>query len=228
MVLVGLVTLAVYALALLTVERLPGIDIASPLAIWWTGAWLLGGVFGVWNLWDSALDARDAYRRRKSKRIRAGGIWRLRSDALQCSACVMMVAAGLLAILQLGSPDIRTGLILTGGLAVICNQAWNRIDRERVIRMPSSSVEARAMTRLATEIAADARQMGHDVANTIMQPVAVLEMLRNRPGTFPADVEDIDEAIDALISLTEHVHTLHQHVKERDPSYEKPPEIPHG
>jgi hypothetical protein len=222
MILVELVTIAAYIVTLEIVVLLPGgIEVVSPLAEWWTGAWLGGAVFGAWNLWDSALDARDAYRRGKSSRIKAGGIWRMRSDLLQCVACVMMVAAGCLAIVQWSSPDVRTALILVGGLAVICNQAWNRIDRERVTRMPSSGIESRAMERLAQDIAADARLFGHEFDNIISLPVGTLEILRVRPGTTREEAEQINASVIALLTLAEHVHALHQRIKAKDPSTEK-------
>jgi hypothetical protein len=136
MALVALVTLAAYGLALALLTALPGVDVAQPPAIAWTAGFAVAVAFGAWNVWDSLLDARAAYRRGETARIIAGGLWRLRSDALQGASCTAMAAAGALVIVQWGSLEVRAAIIAVAGLTLAANQVWNRIDRERVLRMP--------------------------------------------------------------------------------------------
>jgi hypothetical protein len=150
MLLVGLATLALYALALLAVDFVPGADIRSPLPIWWTGAFAVAVAFAAWNVWDSWLDARAAYRRGSPERTRAGGLWRLRSDMLQGSCCAAMAGAGALAIVQWGTVELRTTIILLAALMLVVNQVWNRIDRERVSRMTAPVADARYHEAQAT------------------------------------------------------------------------------
>lgn len=218
MMLVGLTTLCMFGIAVLLADRIPGVDVALPIALYWTCAWLLGAVFGGWNLRDSIRGSRATYRlERSTAATKAGGLWLLRSDFLQCSACLAMVAAGILAILQWSTVDVRTALILVGGLSIVINQVWNRLDRERVTRMPSVRDETRAMERLAAEIAASARRLGHDIANAINGPVGTLELLRARPGTTPEEAAEIGEAINTLVALADHVRTLHASIRASDP-----------
>lgn len=218
MAFVTLLTLAGFGLVLGIVSTLPGLDIVMPLPIWWVATFWVGVVFATWNLWDSVLDARAAFLRGRADRILLGGLWRMRSDALQCMTCCAMVAAGCLAILQFGTVEIRTGLILAGGITLVVNQLWNRLDRERIMRMPPLSGGAREMEQLAMRIAADARQMGHDIRDGLQMPVGELELLRSRPGMTAQEVADIDAAITALMKLADHIQALHQRVKASDPS----------
>lgn len=218
MVLVGLVTLACYALALLLVTLLPGADIVSALPISWTGAFALATVFAGWNLWDSLLDARAAHRRRATRRTIAGGWWRLRSDALQGACCTAWAGAGALAIVQWAGPETRTALILSGALAIVANQVWNRIDRERISHMPRPTRDAEALETIAIQLAADARTVGHDVANDLQMPVTTFSLLRERPDLTPQEVEDIDLSMTALLNLGAHVARIHQHARSLDPS----------
>lgn len=143
MVLLGLVVLALYALALLLVNMIPGVDVVQPYPISWTAAFALGTVFAGWNFYDALLDARAAYRKGEGQRIVAGGLWRLRSDILQGACCATMAAAGALAIVQWGGIETRTALLAAAGLALVANQIWNRLDRERVTRMPPTDHDAR-------------------------------------------------------------------------------------
>lgn len=175
MVLVALSTLALYGLALLLVNLLPGADIVQPYPIWWTGAFAVAVAFAGWNVWDSLLDARAAFRRGEPQRIIAGGLWRLRSDALQGACCTAMAGAGALAIVQWGGLEGRTALISVAALALVANQVWNRVDRERVMRMPPTDHDARyhelrAQIRLAEAAAALQGAEKHD-ALTVMTRV---------------------------------------------------------
>lgn len=222
MLLVGLATLALYGLALMAVTLLPDADIVSPLPISWTGAFALATVFAGWNLWDSLLDARAAHRRRATRRTIAGGWWRLRSDALQGACCTSWAGAGVLAILQWGTQEIRTALILAGALALVANQVWNRIDRERISHMPRPTRDAEALETIAIQLAADARTIGHDVASSLQAPVGTLSLLRERPDLTPQEVEDIDLSMKALLDLAAHVQRLHQHARSIDPSLRGP------
>jgi hypothetical protein len=217
MILLGLVTLAVYTLALILIDLTPGMDVVQPLAVGWTGAWLLGSVFGARNLWDATLDVKSAYRRERSATVKAGGLWLMRSDFLQCSACLLMVSAGGLAILQWSSPEVRTGLILAGGLSVVINQVWNRLDRERVIRMPSIDSERRSLERLAREIAVDARVMGHLVANELSEPVGLIDLVLETAVLTPQHRVDLVTARDRMLDLSEHISALHQEIRNLEP-----------
>lgn len=222
MALVALSTLAVYGLVLTAISQTPGVDIRMPLPAVWVAAFAVAVVFSAWNLWDSLLDTRAAFKGGRSRRVIAGGLWRLRSDALQGACCTAMAGAGALAIVQWGSPEIRTALILAAAVLLVANQVWNRYDRERVMRMPSAENDARQLERLAAEIASDAREGFHEVGNTLQHPVAVLDLLRTRPGITPGEVEEIDDAIGALTDLAVHVRLLHERVRALDPSLRRP------
>lgn len=223
MALVGLVVLALYALVLLGLAFVPGADIVMPLPISWTGMFAVAVAFAAWNLWDSLLGMRGAVRGDRPARMIAGSFWHLRSDALQGACCTALAGAGALAIVQWGGAEVRTALLTAGGVAIAVNQVWNRLDRERVQRMPGPISEARAMEHLAIALAADARRMGHDVAETLQYPVGVLEMLRIRPGLTEQEVAEIDAAVGQLVALAEHIQALHQQVRAHDPSVRDQP-----
>lgn len=219
MMLVGGGTVACYTLALLLVRLWPGgAEIVQPAPVWWVGAFAVGVAFAAWNLWDSLLDVRRVFVRHRPQRVIAGGFWRLRSDALQGACCTAWAAAGALSLVQWGTADQRAGLITAGALALVVNQAWNRIDRERIVRMPSAHAEARTMEQVAVSLAADARRMGHDVRDTLQLPVGVLELLRTHHDLTPSEAAEIDLAVGALVTLAEHVAALHARVRALDPT----------
>lgn len=223
-VLLGTATLILYTGVLALISYLPGTDIRSPLSIGWTGAFALATVFATWNFWDSLLDVRAAYRRGAPARTIAGGFWRLRSDALQGACCVAMAGAGTLAIIQWSTMEVRTAILLSAGVFIVTNQVWNRVDRERLWRMPSPTADRQAMRWLATQIAADARVGFHSVGNTLQVPIGVLELLRIRPGLTTEEVIAISEAIAALLDLADEVEALHDNVRLLDPSIHRNPE----
>src|ERR1044072_8725885 len=93
MALLVLSTLAAFTLVLVMIDRIPGADIRQPLAIGWTGAFCVAIAFSAWNVWDDLLDARAAYRRGRTPRIIAGGLWRLRSYILQGAGLTAIAGA---------------------------------------------------------------------------------------------------------------------------------------
>lgn len=149
MVAVAVTTLALYLLTLLAADTL-GLDIRQPLPIAWSGAFAVAVAFAGWNVWDSLLDARAAYTLKRPQRTIAGGIWRLRSDLLQGACCTAMLAAGMLAIVQVSTPEVRAAVIFVASLTLVANQLWNRLDRERIMRMPSPAEDARYHAAQAT------------------------------------------------------------------------------
>jgi hypothetical protein len=152
----------------------------------------------------------------------AGGLWRLRSDAFQGACCTVWAGAGALAIVQWGNQEVRTALILAGALAIVVNQVWNRIDRERISHMPRPTRDAEALETIAIQLAADARRMGHDIFNDLQVPVGTLELLRERPGLTHEEIEEIDLSLKALLDLAAHIARLHQHARNLDPSLRGP------
>ncbi len=218
MILVVLTVLALYGAALLGLQFVPGADIVQVGPISWTGVFLVAVAFAGWNVWDSLLDARSAYRRHATKRVIAGGLWRLRSDTLQGACCTAMAGAGALAIVQWGTVEIRAAIIASAGVLLVINQIWNRADRERIQRMPGAISEARAMELLAIELAADVRMVGHDLNDNLQVIVGALEVVRQRPDLSPTEAGMIDAATSTVMNLAAHVRVLHEHAKERDPS----------
>lgn len=218
MVLVALAVVATYGLLLVLIEQSPLVDVRNPLAVGWTGIFLLGLAFAAWNAGDSVLDIWGAIRKHRPRRILAGGQWLARSNGLQGVTCLMLAAVGWSVILMWGTAEQRAWLLMAGGAALVVNQIWNRLDRERVQRLPGAASEARLMEQLAVALAADARRMGHDVAETLQYPVGVLEMLRLRPGLTEQEVAEIDRAVTQLVALAEHIRDLHQQVRAHDPS----------
>jgi hypothetical protein len=106
---------------------------AAPVVVLvWTGVWLLAATFAWGNTFDSYLDVRAATRIARSRQTIAGGIWLARNDALQALAATAMAAVGLSVMLQIGTSDTRTLVILAGGVAIMANQILNRLDRERL------------------------------------------------------------------------------------------------
>lgn len=181
--LVVLLVLAAYALALIVVTMLPGADIVMPYAVGWTGAFAVAVAFAGWNVWDSLLDARAAYRRQETARIIAGGLWRLRSDALQGACCTAMAGAGALAIVQWGGVEVRAAIIAVAGLTLCANQLLNRVDRERVLRMPLAVEGARyhaaqAVIRRLEAEAATHRADKHDALNRATTSVLEVQLIR--------------------------------------------------
>lgn len=236
--LVGVLTLALYALGIGLLDLIPGTDIRQPLPWWWAGAATIGWAYATWNFGDALLDVWDAIKRKRARRYVAGGLWRSRSDFLQGVACLCWAIAGVLAILQWSTPDVRTSFLLAGAASLVLNQGWNRIDRERISRMPSvisetralerllaaRAVDGQAMERTAAALAADIRALGHDIDNRLSLPVGALEIQRARPGLPADEAATIDAGLAALSDYTEFVKRLHKHAKELDPSLHQPQE----
>jgi hypothetical protein len=203
MALVVASTLALYALALMGLQHIPGVDILMPFPIFWVGAFSVAVVFAAWNVWDDTLDARATYQKGAPSRTIAGALWRLRSDALQGACCTAMAGAGALAIVQWGNIEIRTACITAAAVALVANQIWNRLDRERVVRMPSASEEARyhaaqsKIRRLEAQaaLAAADKHEALQVAARDRLAVGVLTRILRRHGIeLPPMYRERDEA----------------------------------
>lgn len=97
----------------------------------WTFAWLVALGATIWNLWDAYLDLRAVYASGKDGRIRTSAWWFFRQDAVKTAACLLMVVAGVCAIVRFTGPWIIDMLTLAGFLFA-GNQVWNRIDRWKV------------------------------------------------------------------------------------------------
>lgn len=218
MTLVATSTLALYLLALAVVALLPGVDLVQPAPLGWVGVFLCAAVFAAWNLADAVLDARVNFQKYGWGRMLAGSFWHVRSHALQGAGCTAWAGAGALAVLQWGTLELRTACYVAGALCFAGNQVWNRLDRERIVLMPRPAADADAMTRLAEQLAADARLMGHDVRSGLQIPVTTLEILRARPGMTATEIEEIDAALEALFNLGAHIQRLHAHARSLDPS----------
>jgi hypothetical protein len=226
MALVALAILAAYGLVLLLIEQSPYVEVRNYLALGWTAVFLVGLGFATWNAYDSVLDVWDAFKRHRPRRIVAGGQWLARSNVLQGIACLMLALTGWSVILMLGTAELRAGLLVGGGVALVANQVWNRLDRERLQRLPGPSSEVRAMEALAAELAADTRTFGHDFDDALQFPVGVLEVLKTRADITPQEVLDIEAAVVVLTDLGAALGVLHARARALDPTLHPPEEAP--
>jgi hypothetical protein len=135
-VIVFIGTLSVYAMILQILIWLPGNEIAQPVAVTWTGAWLVGLAFAVWNSYSSALDFWATRGNARSRRNQIGGRWLFRSEVMKAAACGCMTVSGFLTIMQAGTIVLRVTLIMVGGFAIIANEILNRLDRAEIESLP--------------------------------------------------------------------------------------------
>jgi hypothetical protein len=226
MVLVAFSILAGYGLALVAIEQSPFYEVRNYLALGWTAVFLVGVGFASWNAYDSVLDVWDAFKRHRPRRIVAGGQWLARSNVLQGIACLMLALTGWSVILMLGSAELRAGLLVAGGLALVANQVWNRLDRERLQRLPGPSSEVRAMEALAIEIALAGRQLGHDANDHLAAAVIALELVKDAPGLSADERKVCYGAIESLLELGEMIGSAHQRIRRLDPTLHPPEETP--
>jgi hypothetical protein len=226
MALVAFSILAAYGLVLVLIEQSPYVEVRNYLALGWTAIFLVALGFAIWNSYDSVLDVWDVIKQHRPLRIVAGGQWLARSNVLQGVVCLVMAATGWSVILMLGTAELRAGLLMAGGLALAANQVWNRLDRERLQRLPGPASEVRAMEALAAELAADTRTFGHDFDDALQFPVGVLEVLKTRSDITPQEVFDIEAAVVVLTDLGAALGALHQRARALDPTLQPPEDVP--
>lgn len=125
-------TLVAYAALLWLLSEPLDIEV-SVTSIGWTGAWLVGLVFGTGSTADSWQDLRAV---EKSKgipqRTLIGAQWMARNDGFKALASLFMTLAGFSSILRLGPVQVPTSLLFLGAVAIIVSMVFNRIDRERL------------------------------------------------------------------------------------------------
>lgn len=139
MLLGGIAALAAYVGMLWLIRELPGVDIRQPLAIGWSGTWWLGFVFSTWNTYARVRTVLSLYHGDPTaiypslrqgdvplaRRISASEVRRHTSRTLTCGC---MTLAGLMSVGQIGSVELRTLLILMGGLLVVINAMMDAYD----------------------------------------------------------------------------------------------------
>ena len=212
---VVLSTIAVYIFLLMFIAP----EINQPFVTWWTGAWLLGLVFAGWNSVDAVIDTWSVMHPMQSTRNVAGAFWLMRSEMLKSLACLCMASAGVIAMFLWGSIEIRVLLLCAGGLCIVVNEIGNRVDRERIEKMPPSSRAAR-MEQLAVEIAGLGRSLGHIANNLAAVQVGTLEDLQRSSNLTNEQREDIEAVEILMMSLADELQAVHQRIRDLDPSKE--------
>lgn len=199
-------------------------------ALYWSGAFWLGLIFAIWNLFDATLDTLAALAGRHSQRTVVAGLWFVRSDLFQALGCLFMLAAGLTVVLGIAGPQDRSILIFLGGAMLVINQVWNRLDRERLRRSPHRS-QANLMRARAIAIAALGRALGHDIPDRLTVPLGILEALSVDPNIPPAYRAQSGIGAESIIGLAAEVRDLHRQIRDLDPSYvpavPAPGDLPH-
>lgn len=116
---------------LTAIEQWLNVDL-NETNIRWGVAWVVAFLLTVWNGWDALLDLLAVYKLGRNGRIKTSAWWFFRQDLVKAVACLLMVIAGVRAILRMTGGTVTVDLLMWAAGLFALNQTWNRIDRWKV------------------------------------------------------------------------------------------------